>query len=192
MTRDSFKQSDWENPSFLEAVIEDPLKALLGEALFYGPFVRRFGLTGDEWVLDFGCGGGVCARCIAKRLSPRGRVTGVDISGYWISKAQKRLERYPNAECVRGDVREIALPNQAYDVISIVHTLHDIHPAERQSTVDALAAKLKPGGGLYIYEPTRRTHGIAVDEIRQLLAHASLSEVAAEVRASAYVGEFRA
>lgn len=190
MTEYTFRQYDWENPTFIEAVLEELLKGLLGEWLFYGPYVKRFGLHGDEWVLDFGCGSGICTRTIAKKLSPQGRITGVDISGYWIAKAQKRLADFANAECKRGDIRKMALPDAAYDLISIVHTLHDIHPAERQSTVDALVPKLKPGGRLFLYEPTRASHGMAVQEMRALMASAGLVEATSEERTSAFIGEF--
>lgn len=78
-----FKQVDFENPSAL-FVLEDILKGLIGGPLLYNPYFRTFALGGNESVLDFGCGGGVGSKCLAKLLNEGGHLTCVDISSFHV------------------------------------------------------------------------------------------------------------
>jgi SAM-dependent methyltransferase len=104
MSEYDFKQVDFEHPSAL-FILEDMLKGLMGGPLLYKPYFGTFGLRGDENVLDFGCGGGAGSRCLAKFLNNNGYLTCVDISNYWIKRAIKRLEKYPNVKCLAGDLK---------------------------------------------------------------------------------------
>jgi ubiquinone/menaquinone biosynthesis C-methylase UbiE len=186
-----FVQSDFEHPSFIEVLLEETVKNWLGGLLFYNAFAQRLDLAGDERVLDFGCGSGVGARCIARRLSTEGHLTGVDTSAFWLEKAGQKLDRYPNVELRHGDIRTLEIPDGTYDVIAIAHVIHDIAPQERAATVAALARKLKPEGVLRVVEPTKPSHGMAVAEIRALMAAAGLEEIDGREKGSTYTGAYR-
>ena len=182
---------DFDNPSFLFR-LEDRLKSLLGEPLMYRPFfTRQGGFRGSERVLDYGCGGGVSTRCIAAMLTQGGKVTGIDVSQYFVELAQRRLQSFPNAEVLRGDIRKLAIEEGAYDVVSVIHVIHDIVAEERLPTVQALARALKPGGRLWILEPTRMSHGMPVAEIRELANKAGLTEVESEIGKNSFRGIFQ-
>ena len=185
-----FKERDFEHPSVLFA-IEDTLKGLIGGPLLHNPYFKTFGLKGNENVLDFGCGGGTGSRCLAKLLNENGHLTCVDISRYWIRKARKRLERYSNVECKRGDIRELDVPDSSFDVISVIHVIHDIAPAERQDTVRTLSRKLKAGGLLFVRERIEKSHGMPVDEIRTILSDAGLKEIEHKETKSEYIGKYQ-
>jgi len=185
-----FKEYDFEHPSIL-FVLEDMLKGLIGGSLLYYPYFRTFRLRGNEKVLDFGCGGGAGSRCLANLLSEDGQLTCVDVSSYWIRKARKRLERYSNVECKSGDIRELDISDSSFDVISAIHVIHDIAPAERQDIVKALSQKLKAGGVLFIREPTKKSHGISVDEIQTILSLAGLKEIEHKETKSEYMGKYQ-
>ena len=185
-----FKQVDFDNPSLLH-VLEDGLKNLIGEPFFYKPYFTTFGLRSDETVLDFGCGGGVGSRCLRKLLTEQGHLTCVDISDYWMNKAKKRLKKYTNVECKSGDIRELDIPDNTYDVISILHVIHDIAPVERQDVVNALSRRLNPNGTLFIREPIRKFHGMPVEEIRALLSDSGLKEIKHKVTRSYYMGKYQ-
>lgn len=185
-----FKGYDFEHPSILFN-LEDKLKGLLGGPLLYNPYFRTFGLKGDEKVLDFGCGGGAGSRCLANLLNENGYLTCVDVSRYWIAKARKRLENYSNVECKSGDIRELDIPDSSFDVISTIHVIHDITPAERQDIVNVLSQKLKTGGLLFIREPIKQSHGMPVNEIRALLADAGLQEIEYKETKSEYTGKYQ-
>lgn len=185
-----FKQVNFDKPSPL-FVLEDRLKDLIGEPFFYKPYFTTFGLKGDETVLDFGCGGGVGSRCLRKLLNKQGHLTCVDISNYWINKAQKRLKKYTNVECKSGDIRELDIPDNTYDAISIFHVIHDISPAERKDIVDAVSRKLKINGALFIREPIKESHGMPVEGIRTLLSDAGLKEIKHKVTKSDYMAKYQ-
>jgi len=141
-------------------------------------------------VLDFGCGGGTGSKCLIKFLNENGHLTCVDTSSFWIEKANRRLKKYPNVECKLGDIRKLNVPDSSFDVISTIHTIHDIEPAERQDTVNALSRKLKKGGTLFIREPIKKSHGMPVEEIRTLLSNAGLKEAEHKENKSEYTGKF--
>jgi cyclopropane fatty-acyl-phospholipid synthase-like methyltransferase len=185
-----FKGYDFENPTTL-FILEDKLKGLLGGPLLYNPYFKTFGLKGNERVLDFGCGGGAGSRCLANLLNKDGHLICVDLSGYWIAKARKRLEKYSNVECKSGDIRELDIPDSLFDVISAIHVVHDIAPAERQDTVKTLSQKLKAGGLFFIKEPVKKSHGMLVEEIRTLMSDAGLNEIEHKETKSEYIGKYQ-
>lgn len=190
MSEYTFKQVDFDNPSFL-FILEDKLKALLGGFLMYNPYFKCFRLKGNERVLDFGCGGGAGSRCLANLLSKDGHLTCVDASSYWIARARRRLRKYSNVECQAGDIREMDLPDSSFDVISTFHVIHDIAPAKRQDIVNALSQKLEAGGLFFIREPIKKSHGMPVEEIRTLLSGAGLEEVEHKTDKSEYTGKYQ-
>jgi len=186
----NFKQYDFEHPSSL-FILEDKLKGLLGGPLLYNPYFKTFELKGNESVLDFGCGGGAGSRCLANLLGKGGHLTCIDVSRYWIARARKRLAKYSNVECQSGDIRELDIPDSSFDVISTIHVIHDITPAERQDIVKALSQKLKAGGLFFIREPVKKSHGMPVEEIRALLSDAGLNEIEHKETKSEYMGKYQ-
>ena len=185
-----YKQVDFEHPSFLFA-LEDKLKGLLGGPLLYNPYFKTFELRGGEKILDFGCGGGTGSCCLAKLLNDSGHLTCVDASNYWIDKAKSRLRRYSNVKCLAGDIRKLDIPENSFDIISIIHVIHDIAPEERQSITDRLAKLLNKNGKIFIREPIKETHGMPVKEILYLLTSSGLKEIQADVGKSEYKGIFK-
>jgi len=186
-----FVKYDFENPSFFEVFLDETLKILVGELLFYNSFIKTFELKGHERVLDFGCGSGFGSRCIAKKLTDRGSLTCVDISNFWTSKAKKRLRHYSNIEFKVGNIEEMDIPDSSFDVISIIHVIHDIEPQKRQGVVNALSNKLKDSGTLFLWEPIRTSHGMPAQEIKELMSKAGLREVVNKQSKSTYKGEFK-
>jgi len=192
MTRHQFTPTDFEHPHPIEDFVDATLKNWLGEWLLYNPVIRSCQLRGDERVLDFGCGSGVGSRAIARRLSAGGRLTCLDTSGFWIERARRRLRRFDHVDFVQCDVRQAELPAASYDVITIFYVLHDIAPPERPAIVEALARLMRSGARLYIYEPTKPSHGMPAREIRQLMAGAGLREGSSRPQRRAYLGTYRA
>ncbi len=184
------RKTDFEKPSVM-FIIEDALKGLFGNPLYNSYYQSQGGFEGHERVLDFGCGSGVSTKLIARQLTQGGMVTGLDTSSYFIKKAQKRLKRYTTAQTLQGDIREIKIPESSFDLISIIHVIHDIVEEKRQSMVKALARVLKPEGKLWILEPIKDTHGIPVDEIRSLMGNAGLRELKANIKKSSYRGIYQ-
>jgi ubiquinone/menaquinone biosynthesis C-methylase UbiE len=143
----------------------------------YKRYVDTFGLTGGEWVLDYGSGSGRLSLHIAQRLlQGDGHLTCVDVSAVWIDTVRRRLKKYPDVDFQLGDISSLAIDDDAYDVVVVHFVLHHLDEHERAEKVGVLARKLKTGGRLYIREPTREAHGTPVGEIRRLMAQAGLRE----------------
>ncbi|HUX06915.1 MAG TPA: class I SAM-dependent methyltransferase [Acidobacteriota bacterium] len=162
----------------------------------YKKFADTFDLKGSEKVLDFGGGTGALSRHVAERLRDGGSVVVLDASVGWIETGAKRLRRYRNIEFIAGDQNTLSQMKAGFDVITIHFMLHDIDKAQRQEAVNALSEALKPGGVLYIREPTSGRHGMQAAEIIDLMASADLRKTASsEGRAFLlgrfFIGEFR-
>ncbi len=155
----------------------------------YNRYVDSFGLTGSEWVLDYGSGSGRITRHIAERLAPEsGHLTCVDVSTVWMGVVKKRLKQYRNVDCKRGDIASLNLPDDAYDVVVVHFVLHHVDVDARQKNVGILSRKLKKGGKLFIRDPIREGHGTPVHEIRQLMSNAGLHERTYQLEKSFHMG----
>lgn len=190
MAEYKYSKYDFENPSLLFR-LDDFLKDKIGGPFYYMPYYKTFKLGGDEAVLDFGCGGGGSSKCLISLLDESGRLTCIDASNYWIGKAKKRLRKHRNVECFAGDIRELSIPENAYDVISIIHVIHDIEPLERKGIVNSLCRRLKKGGRLFIWEPVKQSHGMPADEIRSLFEDENLKETDYTLTKSWYKGAWQ-
>lgn len=166
------------------------LASRIGRRFFYAGFVNRIRLRGDESVIDFGSGWGDNAYYLAKRLNGGGRVTLLDISSGWQTVARRRLRRFANLSFVNADIFSANLPDDGFDLAVISYVLHDIPAAERRGIVTELARKLKPGGSIYLREPTSDSHGMPVDEIEKLMHEAGFSVVRSETKKKNFEGLF--
>lgn len=145
----------------------------------YRRYVESFGLNGNERVLDFGAGSGRLSRYIARRLlKGGGRLTCVDVSEAWMRSLQKKLRRYPNVDFKLGEITSLGIEDASHDAVVIHFVLHHVEQASRQATIAALARTLKENGKLFIREPTKETHGIPAEEVRQLMRANALEELA--------------
>lgn len=100
-------------------------------------------------VLEIGCGIGRFSRLLAGRAES---VVAIDLSPQMIRRARERSKLYTNIEFVNGDVMTYHLPDEQFDCIATLTTLHHL-PAER--ILRRISKALKPGGvfvGLDLYQ----------------------------------------
>ncbi len=103
----------------------------------------RLELTGDETVLDAGCGSGRVTRLLLERL-PRGRVIAVDASADMIARARVELAG-ERADVRRCDLVELELePGEQVDAVFSNATFHWV--PDHDALFARLAAALRPGG----------------------------------------------
>lgn len=171
-----FIEYDFDDPSFLERFIGLPLLRLIGERVYYRPFLSKISFDEEDHVLDFGCGAGESTRSILNMLGDGGQVTGVDTSAFWLEHARKRLRGRENVTLLHADIRETLQNNDQFDKAVIIFVLHDIHPLDRPAIIESIVKSVKPGGQCCVYEPSRLTHGIDPEEVRKIMTDAGLKE----------------
>jgi SAM-dependent methyltransferase len=110
-------------------------------------------LTGDEAILDAGCGNGVYETELRRRRH-RGRVVALDLS----------LGMRPT---VVGDIANLPFPDQAFDIVLAMHMLY--HVPSIPKAVAELRRVLKHGGTLLAATNGHRH----VQEIHRLVDHAA-------------------
>ncbi len=105
-----------------------------------------------ENLLDVGCGGGNYTLMMLSKI-PTLKCTLVDLSQPMLDKAFERVSQVSNHEVTvfQGDIREVALPDNHYDIIlagAVLHHLRD--DCDWELTFKKLFGLLKPGGCLMI------------------------------------------
>ena len=185
-----YQQVDFDNPS-IPFIIEDWLKYFFGDKIFYKSHFESIGINGNENILDFGCGGGAGSKLIAGLLNNNGQLFCIDASKYWADKARKRLNKFQNVKVLCGDIRNINLPDNYFDIILIFHVIHDIRPEERQETLNTLKNKLKDLGKIFVVEPVKFSHGMSPKELELLMLNSGLEKLNSHLTIKEYKGEFR-
>ncbi|AZV56630.1 class I SAM-dependent methyltransferase [Clostridium sp. AWRP] len=159
----------YENPSLLYSLIDEFGNNRLFSSM-YKNYIKTLKLKGNEKVLDFGSGSGAGSRHLAKILKQcGGHLTCVDISEYWTEKAKKRMKYYNNVSFLVGQLSELKLGSESFDVIYVFYTLHDVLKNLRNSIVSEFFRILKNNGRLYIKEPQRENDGMPISEIIELM-----------------------
>jgi len=102
--------------------------------------LARLDLTGDEFVLDAGCGSGRITEALLEQL-PRGRVIGVDQSASMVDAARQRLG--PGVDLRVIDLLELEL-EEPLDAILSTATFHWI--SDHDLLFRRLRAALRSGG----------------------------------------------
>ncbi len=168
--------SETWKPSTLEVYIHILASKLVGR--FYKNYIYGLGMKGNEKVLELGSGWGANSLHIAKILSEgNGVLTCIDTSEGWMKILKKRLKNYPNVEYKIGDITKLNIKPDSFDAAIIHFMLHDVEQPLRQDLVNAVSRILKEKGKLFIREPTKESHGIPTEEIRQLMKNSGLKEI---------------
>jgi SAM-dependent methyltransferase len=112
----------------------DAVALLTGRVRFSGP------------VLDLACGAGRHLRAFHDRgVSP----IGLDLSPHLLERAKKRV---PEASLVRGDMRHLPFPGEAFTVVSSFFTSFGYFEREGDDrrVLREIARVLRPGGHLFL------------------------------------------
>jgi len=187
---------DFDNPSVWYLIEDRLFKHGIGRGM-YRSYADQLDLQGDENVLEVGSGTGALSKYIARRLlAGGGTLTCVDTSAALLDIARRRLGSLPHVEFRATEVADPSVADNAYDAAVIHFALHDVPRQERPALVNALAAKLRDTGTVFIREPTKAHHGMSGDEIRELMKQAGFHEVSSKehsilFRGPVYTGAFR-
>ena len=103
-------------------------------------------------VLEIGCGTGEFSRLLAGRAE---QVLAVDLSPQMIRLGKARSKLYPNIDFVTADILTYHLPDDQFDCIATLTTLHHL-PIE--TTLRKIRKALKPGGVFVCLDLYRRSN----------------------------------
>ena len=118
-----------------------------------------------ETVLDLGSGGGIDAFLVAKKVGPRGRVIGVDMTPEMIDKARENAKKgnYENVEFRLGEIEHLPLEDDSVDVV-ISNCVINLSP-DKEKVFQEVHRVLKHGGRIMISDLV--TEGELPEEIRK-------------------------
>jgi trans-aconitate 2-methyltransferase len=125
---------EWDGATYDR--VSGPMEAMGLEVL------ARLALSGDETVVDAGCGSGRITAALLERL-PDGHVIGVDGAPSMIEAARERLGERPNLELRVADLCELELERPA-DAILSTATFHWIK--DHAQLFARMRAALRGGG----------------------------------------------
>jgi ubiquinone/menaquinone biosynthesis C-methylase UbiE len=91
-------------------------------------------------ILEIGCGTGSFSRLLAQHAE---KVLAIDLSPQMIRIAQERSRLHPNIEFVKGDVMAYQFPENQFDCIA---TLTTIHHLPMGTILKRIRKGLRPGG----------------------------------------------
>jgi trans-aconitate 2-methyltransferase len=129
--------------------------------------IEKLGLSGEESVLDLGCGDGKVSAEIARRV-PTGRVLGVDSSEHMIrlSCGSFPAFRFPNLRFQRGDARALEF-DECFDIVFSNATLHWVR--DHGPVLNGAARSLLPGGRI-LFQMGGRGNGAEIFEVARQMA----------------------
>ncbi len=143
---------------------------------YYKELLKSLKLSGSESILDFGSGAGVLAKKIIKELSNGGKLTCLDLSEAFLNRVRRKLRKYSNADLIWGDIRELSIPPNSFDRITISWVIHHLPKEELQDILQSIVNTLKPDGKIYVIEFLSPPHGIPEAELFKLFDGTGLSE----------------
>lgn len=144
---------------------------------FYKMLVNTLNLKGDEHILDFGSGAGVLAKRIIKGLSEKGQLTCLDTSSVFLNKVRRKLRKYTNTNFLLGDIRNLQIDSNSFDIIVTSWVLHHLPAEDIKDVLKEFNKALKPNGRVLIIEYCREPHGISEEVLISLLNSNSLKVI---------------
>jgi ubiquinone/menaquinone biosynthesis C-methylase UbiE len=108
----------------------------------YDHALNALNLTGQETLLDIGCGSGLFCTLAAPKVR---FITGFDATVELAEEARHRLPAYP---FLVGEMEELPLPDEAYDVVTGFNSFQ--YAATIATALSEARRVLKPGGRLVV------------------------------------------
>ena len=141
-----------------------------------------------ENVVDLGCGGGRNAGELLKRY-PKAHVTAVDYSELSVEKARaynKAMIAAGRCEVLQGDVSELKLPTEAYDLATAFETIYFWPGLEK--CFAQVAKVLKPGGYFMICNESDGTDptSLKFEQIIDGMKNHTAQEIEAALKAAGF------
>ncbi len=143
-------------------------------------------------VLDVGCGTGLLAMEVARRVGRAGRVAGIDPGTEQIARARRSAARRDMPiDFQIGVIEQLAFPDQSFDVVLSTLMMHHLPASLKRQGLAEIARVLKPGGRLVIADFKRKQErqgraarfhagGSSIQDLAAMVSDAGFSEVDTE------------
>lgn len=131
--------------------------------------IRTLTLSGDEQILDIGCGDGKVTAALAA-LVPKGRVLGIDSSEGMVAFAQHRFPpaHYPNLQFCWGNATRLAYRCE-FDLVVSFASLHWVR--NHLAVLSGIKRSLKPGGRAVLQFGGKGNAAMISDVANELIKH---------------------
>ena len=167
--------SSFKEPNRILAALQAFTTGIMART-YYRYYIEGLGFRGDERVLEYGSGSGAMSQYLAKTLR-NGHLTCVDISRVWMGYMKKVVRKYPNIDLMHGDIADLRIPDESYDVVFVHYIIHDVPAGFQREKMRIALTKLKKGGKVFLREPTSPGHGIAPEKVRAIMRENGLTEI---------------
>jgi len=156
-----------------------------------------------ETVMDLGCGKGFDCRLASKKVGPKGKVVGIDMTKEMIEKALEitKKEKYPNIEYELSRIEDLEKFDKfksKFDLV-ISNCVFNLSP-EKEKVIKGVYYVLKIGGRLIFTDPVAlkpipdeirkdmksytscMANASSIDELNNLLKNAGFKDIKIEVK----------
>ena len=107
-------------------------------------------------ILDLGCGVGMSTFAL-QEVYPQARVTGLDLSPYFLSVAQYRSRDRQNIKWINAAAESTDLPDNSFDLVSACLVFHELPAAAAKAIITEARRLLRSGGYLTIMDMNPRS-----------------------------------
>ena len=122
----------------------------------YIPFIKKalskMNIQPNDRVLDLGCGTGRNSCLMAKFLSEKGSILGLDIGKEMIEQFELKCSNYPNVSIQSLRIDEPLPFENDFDKILLSFVFHGFPKNKKEKIIYNVKKALKPGGSLYILD----------------------------------------
>ena len=117
----------------------------------YHQVLEQLSITPSD-ILDLGCGVGMSTFAL-QQVYPQARVTGLDLSPYFLSVAGYRgQESQQNIEWIHAAAESTGLPDNSFNLISACLVFHELPAAAAVAIISEARRLLRSGGYLTIMD----------------------------------------
>jgi ubiquinone/menaquinone biosynthesis C-methylase UbiE len=114
--------------------------------------VRDMAIQPTDAILDLGSGNGRNACLMARYLSDRGQIVGLDIGEEMLRQARRRCRHLPNVTMEKQRIEEPLPYREEFDKVFISFVLHGFIQEERLRIVKNAYRALRPGGQFLVLD----------------------------------------
>ena len=107
-------------------------------------------------ILDLGCGVGMSTFAL-QEVYPQARITGVDLSPYFLAVAQYRSRHQSNINWIHAAAESTRLPDRSFDLVSACLMFHELPSTAARAIITEARRLLNPGGYLAIMDMNPRS-----------------------------------